>query len=154
MLAAGADVVLLDGVVDGLSLAERVSAATGGTAIKLGIDAVGGAATNRLGKALGDGATLVNYGAMSGEPCILAPAVIIFKDITVRGFWLAKWYRTVAPERQKELFGTIISLIAAGMLSAPIHATYNVKDIKEAVAVAAGGQRNGKVVIVNDEANA
>ena len=153
MLAAGADVVLLDGVVDGLSLAERVSAATGGTAIKLGIDAVGGGATNRLGKALGDGATLVNYGAMSGEPCILAPTVIIFKDITVRGFWLAKWYRTVAPERQKELFGTIISLIAAGMLSAPIHATYNVKDIKEAVAVAAGGQRNGKVVIVNDEAN-
>ena len=154
MLATGADVVLVDGVVNGLSLAERVSAATGGAAIKLGIDAVGGAATNRLGETLCEGATLVNYGAMSGEPCTLAPTIIIFKDITVRGFWLAKWYRTVAPERQRELFATIIGLISTGKLSAPIHATYNVKDIKEAVAVAAGGHRRGKVIIVNDQVNA
>jgi len=154
MLAAGADVVLVDdnadGEVDGLSLAKRVRAATDGADIKLGIDAVGGLATNRLGEALCDGATLVNYGAMSGEPCTLAPTIIIFKDITVRGFWLAKWFRTSTPEQQKQVFGNIISLIAQGKLLAPIHATYNVKDIKQAVAVAAGGERSGKVVIVND----
>ena len=154
LLAAGADVVLVDGVVDGLSLAQRVSAATGGAPIKLGIDAVGGAATARLGEALADGATLVNYGAMSGEACTLSPTIIIFKDVTVRGFWLAKWFRTAAPEQQQELYGMLTGLIAAGKLSTPIHATYTVKDIKEAVAVAAGGERNGKVVIVNDEANA
>ena len=105
----------------------------------LGIDAVGGAATDRLGAALGEGATLVNYGALSGEPCLLAPTVIIFKDITVRGFWLAKWFRTATPEQQKELYGTLTGLIATGKLSAPVHATYRVKDIKEAVAVAAEG---------------
>lgn len=154
LLAAGADVVLVDGVVDGLSLAQRVSAATGGAPIKLGIDAVGGAATARLGEALADGATLVNYGAMSGEACTLSPTIIIFKDVTVRGFWLAKWFRTAAPEQQQELYGMLTGLIAAGKLSTPIHATYTVKDIKEAVAVAAGGERNGKVVIVNDEASA
>lgn len=151
MLTAGADVVLVDGVIDGLSLAQRVSAATDGAKIMLGIDAVGGDATNRLGEALGDGATLVNYGAMSGEPCKIAPTLIIFKDITIRGFWLAKWYRTVAPERQKEVFTAIIGLIATGKLSAPVHATYHVKDIKQAVAVAASGERNGKVVLVSDE---
>jgi trans-2-enoyl-CoA reductase len=150
ILAAGADVVLVDGVVDGLSLAERVKTATGGKDITLGIDAVGGFATSRLGETLANGATLVSYGAMSGEPCTLAPTIIIFKDITIRGFWLAKWFRTAAPERQKEVFGTIIGLIAAGKLSAPVHATYSVKDIKEAVAVAAGGHRNGKIIIVND----
>ena len=152
LLAAGADVVLVDGEADDLSLAERARVATGDADIRLGIDAVGGSATDRLGEALGDGATLVNYGAMSGEPCTLAPTVIIFKDITVRGFWLAKWFRTAAPEQQKELYGTLTGLIAAGKLSAPIHATYNVKGIKEAVAVAAGGERSGKVVLVADEA--
>ena len=144
--AAGADVVL----VDGDDLAERVTAATDGAAIRLGIDAVGGAATDRLGAALSEGATLVNYGALSGEPCLLAPTVIIFKDITVRGFWLAKWFRTATPEQQKELYGTLTGLIATGKLSAPVHATYPVKDIKEAVAVAAEGGRNGKIVIVGD----
>lgn len=153
LLAAGADVVLVDGDVDELSLVDRVSAATDGAAIKLGIDAVGGAATARMGEALGAGATLVNYGAMSGDPCELSPTVIIFKDISLRGFWLARWFRTATPEQQKELYGMLTSLIATGKLAAPIHATYKVKDIKEAVTVAASGERNGKVVIVNDKAN-
>lgn len=150
LLDAGADVALVDGVLNGRSLAKRVAEATGGALIQLGIDAVGGTATARLGECLGDGATLVNYGAMSGEPCVLPPTLIIFKDITVRGFWLAKWFRTASPAQQKELFGQIIGLIAAGKLAAPVHGTYPVKDIKKAVAVAAGGQRNGKVIVVGD----
>ena len=150
LLAAGADVVLVDGEVDGKSLADRVREATGGAKIRLGIDAVGGAATTRLGESLAEGATLVNYGAMSGEPCILPPTIIIFKDITVRGFWLAKWFRTASAEERKQLYGNLTQLIAKGELSAPIHATYRVKDIKEAVAAAASGHRSGKVVLVAD----
>ncbi len=116
LMDAGADVVLLDGMIDGKSLAQRVKAATDSATIKLGIDAVGGMATHRLGETLAEGATLVNYGAMSGEPCSIAPTLIIFKDITVRGFWLAKWFRTSTPEQQKEVFGNIIGLIATGKL--------------------------------------
>ena len=153
LLAAGADVVLVDGEVDGLGLAERVSAATGGAHIKLGIDAVGGAATNRIGDTLTDGATIVNYGAMSGEPCMLHPANIVFKDITVRGFWLVIWLRTAAPAQQQELYGMLTGLMAQGKLSTPIDSTFTVKDIKKAVEVAAGGERNGKVVIVGDGSN-
>ncbi len=150
LLDAGADVVLVDGVIEGQSLAQRVKAATDSAEIKLGIDAVGGMATHRLGETLANSATLVNYGAMSGEPCSIAPTLIIFKDITVRGFWLAKWFQTATPEQQKEVFGNIIGLIATGKLSAPIHATYPIKDIKQAVAVAASGERNGKVVLVKE----
>jgi trans-2-enoyl-CoA reductase len=147
LLAAGADVVL----VDGESLAERVNAATGGAQIKLGIDAVGGAATNRIGDTLTEGATIVNYGAMSGEPCMLHPTNIVFKDITVRGFWLVIWLRTATPAQQQELYGMLTGLMAQGKLSTAIDSTYQVKDIKKAVEVAAGGQRNGKVVVVGGE---
>tara|TARA_R110001599_G_scaffold353512_1_gene593490 strand:+ start:88783 stop:89802 length:1020 start_codon:yes stop_codon:yes gene_type:complete len=150
LLAAGADVALVDGDVDGQSLAERVSAATGGARIKLGIDAVGGAATNRIGEALSEGATIVNYGAMSGEPCMLHPSNIVFKDITVRGFWLVIWFRTSTPAQQQALYGELTGLIAQGKLSTAIDSTYTVKDIKKAVEVAAAGKRNGKVVVVGD----
>ncbi len=146
LLDAGADVVL----VDGPDLAEQVKKATEGASIQLGIDAVGGAATARMGEILSEGATLVNYGAMSGESCVMPPTVIIFKDITVRGFWLAKWFRTSTPTQQQELYGQLIGLIAEGKLSAPIHATYPVKDIKQAVAAAASGQREGKIIVVKE----
>ena len=48
--AAGADVV----VVDGADLGERVAAASGGAAIKLAIDAIAGAATERLADCLAE----------------------------------------------------------------------------------------------------
>jgi trans-2-enoyl-CoA reductase len=150
LLEAGADVVLVDGEVDGQSLAERVGTATDDAPIRLGIDAVGGAATNRIGEALTEGATIVNYGSMSGEPCILHPANIVFKDITVRGFWLVIWLRTATPSQQQELYGMLTGLMAQGKLSTAIDSTYSVKDIKKAVEVAAGGQRNGKVIVIGD----
>ncbi len=150
LLAMGADVVLVDGEIEGQSLAERVQAATDKAPIKLGIDAVGGAASTRLGEALADQATLVNYGAMSGEPSILTAQLLIFKQLTIRGFWLAQWFRSASPQRQQEVFKTIIELIASGQLMAPVHATYPIQEIKKAVAEAASSKRDGKVILVGE----
>lgn len=142
--AQGGDVVL----VDGDDLAERVKAATGGAAIKLGIDAVGGKATLRLAASLAEGATIVNYGALSGEPCSVSPRELVFRDVTLKGFWLARWFRTAPQAKQFELLTELAGLIAIGKLSTPIQATYDVAQIKDAVAAAAAGERQGKILIV------
>ena len=142
--ADGGDVVL----VDGDDLPARVKAATGGAAIRLGIDAVGGCATDRLARCLGESATLVNYGMMSGEACQVTPASFIFNDVTLRGFWLAKWFPKASREAQRALYGELTKLIAMGQLSARIGATYPVSQIKEAVAAANAGERDGKILIV------
>ncbi len=142
--AIGGDVVL----VDGDDIYKRAKEATGGAAIRLGIDAVGGAATDRLASCLTEGGTLVNYGMMSGEPCQLSPRYFVFKDVTVKGFWLAKWFRTSTREQQTALYGELTKWIATGKLHASIHATYDVSDIKVAVAAAHSGGRDGKILIV------
>lgn len=141
---AGGDMVL----VDGEDLAERVTEATGGATIRLGIDAVGGAATGRLADCLGQSATLVNYGRLSGEPCMVEPDAFIFRDLTVRGFWLATWYRHASEQQRGGVFRELATLIASGRLHARVHATYDVSKIKEAVAAAASGGRSGKILIV------
>jgi NADPH:quinone reductase-like Zn-dependent oxidoreductase len=141
--AQGGDVVL----VDGDDLAERVKAATNGAAIKLGIDAVGGKATMRLAQSLAEGASVVNYGALSGEPCIVTPRELIFKDVTLKGFWLARWFKVTPQSQQVALLTELAGLIASCKLSAPIQATYDVSQIKEAVAAAAAGERQGKILI-------
>jgi mitochondrial enoyl-[acyl-carrier protein] reductase / trans-2-enoyl-CoA reductase len=141
--ALGGDVVL----VDGQGLAKRVKEATGDAKIRLGIDAVGGAATDRLCGALANGGTLVNYGMMSGEPCQVSPRNFVFNDVTLKGFWLAKWFRHAPRDKQMALYGELTKLIATGKLHTRIHATYAVKDIKAAVAAAATGERDGKILI-------
>src|SRR5690606_38605880 len=129
----GGDVVL----VDGPDLAKRVREATGGAAIRLGIDAVGGPATDRLAACLAEGGIVVNYGMMSGEPCQVSPSAIVFRDVSLRGFWLAKWFRSATPAQQMALFGELTGLIASGKLHARIAATYDLTQIREAVAAAA-----------------
>lgn len=142
--ALGAAVVL----VDGDDLAAQVSDATGGAKIALAIDAVGGPATERLAQSLAPGGTVVTYGAMSGEPCTLSAASLIFRGITLRGFWLARWFRTTEPQKRAALFGELVALIASGQLHARVQATYGIDAIKEAVAAAASGERDGKILVL------
>ncbi len=141
--AAGADTVLIDSD----DLAERVRGATGGQPVRLAIDAVGGAATERLAASLGDGGTIVNYGVMSGQPCQVSPTHLIFRGLTLTGFWLATWYARASMEQRASLYGDLTRRIARGELTVPVAETFDVADIKQAVAAAALGERNGKVLI-------
>lgn len=142
--AAGGDVVL----VDGPGLMKRVAEATGEAKIRLGIDAIGGEATNRLASCLSVGGTLVNYGVMSGEDCVISARNFVFKDVTLKGFWLAFWFRNAPFDKQMAVMGEVAKLIATGKLHTRVHATYDVGEIKEAVKAAASGERGGKVLIV------
>ncbi len=142
--AAGGDVV----VVDGPDLPKRVAEATAKAKIRLGIDATGGAATDRLARSVAIGGTIVTYGAMSGEACQIAPGSFVFRDITLRGFWLAFWFRKATKAQQQALYGELVQLIALGALSAPVQSTYPLSQIKDAVAAAAAGGRDGKIVLV------
>ncbi|MEN9818717.1 MAG: hypothetical protein RLZ32_2597, partial [Gemmatimonadota bacterium] len=144
LTALGGDVVL----VDGPDLAARVAAATGKAKIALALDAVGGAATDRVAQCLAPGGTVVNYGALSGEACHLGPGQLIFRGVQLKGFWLAQWFRTTSPAQQQALYGELVAAIAAGRLHARVHATYPLARVREAVAAAAQGGRHGKVLLV------
>lgn len=141
--AMGADVV----VVDGEDLAARVAQATGGAEIRLGIDAVTGDICIRLGDCLAEGATLVNYGLLSGKPCALRADQVVFKDLTLRGFWLAKWLPQMAPEEVRALFVELAERVTAGELHAEVEATYPIEEIKAALEHAGREARGGKILI-------
>jgi mitochondrial enoyl-[acyl-carrier protein] reductase / trans-2-enoyl-CoA reductase len=85
---------------------------------------------------------------MSGEASVILPEAFIFRDLTLRGFWLRRWFRDTPEQQRRALVNEIASLIITGKLHAPIHATYDVTEIKQAVAAAASGGRSGKILIV------
>ena len=143
LTALGADAVLLD--TD--DLPERVREVTGGAKVRLGIDAVGGESTRRLGDALARGGTVVNYGVMSGKGPRLSAAATIFKDITLRGFWLVSWLKKTPREEQGALFTRLAKHVADGTLQAPVEGTFRLEDIREALTRAMEGGRGGKVLL-------
>ncbi|GAB1344171.1 zinc-dependent alcohol dehydrogenase family protein [Gemmatimonas sp.] len=144
LAARGGDVVLTDGP----DLAARIAAATDGAAMRLALDAVGGSATDRLAQSTAVGGTVVSYGAMSGEACKVAPGSFVFRNITLRGFWLAFWFRQATADQQRAMYGDLAQRIARGELMARVHRTFPLAQVQDAVALAAAGGRNGKVLLV------
>lgn len=140
----GADVTL----VDGPDLRERVAAAVGGGKIRLGIDAVAGVATRRLGNCVADGGVVVNYGLMSGAPCEMDAADVLFRDVVLRGFWYSRWMGQARPQAVHALFDQLVGMLKAGTLKVPVEATYPLSRIREAMAHAEREGRMGKVVLL------
>lgn len=142
----GADVVL----VDEPDLAARVKEETGGADIRLGIDAVCGDATARIGECLVDGGTILAYGLLSGEPCKIPSAMLFFRDIRLRGFFMSRQLLKRSRAEQLEIYAGLANLIADGTLRARIAGTYPLDDVAAAVAHAGriGDERPGKIILL------
>lgn len=139
----GADIV----VVDGDGVAKRVNAETGSAQIKIGFDAIGGEASMRIAECLADGGTVVNYGFLSGEPCMIMPEQAILHGITLTGFWLVKSMREMSRDEIQAMYRELCERIADGTLYVPVEATYGLEDIKQALAHAEREGRDGKILL-------
>jgi NADPH:quinone reductase-like Zn-dependent oxidoreductase len=139
--AIGGDVVL----VDGPDLNKRVAAETGNAPIALAIDGVGDSATTNLLGCLGDKGVHVFYSTISGKPSVVPATLLIFRDISMRGFWLAHWFNRAKPEAITEMYDRLTPLVASGAISSPIAGTYRFAEIAEAVTVAA--KNRGKALL-------
>lgn len=143
LLAHGADVVL----VDGPDLDARVREAIGGGTLALAIDAVAGSATQRLARSVGDGGTVVNYGLLSGEPCTIDARELVFRAVTLKGFWLRHWAAETPPNEIAALYRSLAAKLDDGTLAVDVEQVYPLARLKEAVAHAARGGRSGKILV-------
>src|SRR5271170_7656992 len=135
--ALGGDLVIVD-APEGLNLAKD---ALGAAAPRLAIDGVGGPSAATLINLLGRDGTLVAYSAMGKAPIAISALALIFKRISVRGFFLSD------PEHAAKIAPLIVEaaeLLRSGRLHAPVAATYPLSAIKDAVAHV---QRGGKVLL-------
>jgi NADPH:quinone reductase-like Zn-dependent oxidoreductase len=134
--AAGSDVVLLAGE----GIAGQIAEATGKAQIKLGLDGIGGPSMAMVSGAISPGGTLVVYSAMSLQPGVANQLDIIFRDISIRGFWLAypRIHKSGAFDRAVRQSA---ELIAKGVLHVPVAAVYPLEELQEAVAHANQGPK-------------
>jgi trans-2-enoyl-CoA reductase len=142
LLAEGGDVVLIDGD----NLRGEVKSATGGASIRLGLNSVGGESALRLANCLAAGGTLVSFGAMSLQPLKIPTGLLIFKDLRFRGIWINKWYDHATLSERMGTFGPLFDMARRGLLKTKVEKAYPLSEVKAAVAHAAQGKRNGKIV--------
>lgn len=143
--ALGADVVLIDpGPGEILGAIGRKSAL-------LGLDAIGGEATGVLAASLAEGGTLVVYGMLSGVCPTIRAEDLVFRNVLLRGFWLARWFAVARGEEVRAIYARLLARIANGIVNIPIEACYPLQHAAEAVAHAARPGRLGKILLCSEE---
>ena len=140
----GADVVIKDGA----DLAERVRAAIGGAAIRLGIDAVSGDACKRIGDCIAEGGVVVSYGSMSSQDPVMSRAAVNMRGVNLTGFNLGRGLAKRTPAQVRSIYADLAAKIRDGVLKAPIDAFYPIEDIRSALIRAQQGGRHGKVLVL------
>ena len=141
--ALGADLV----IVDGDDLAARVAAVTDNAVIRLGVEAIGGAAAGRLVECVGTDGTVVHYGSMSGEDPRVGRSNFIYRGVRLTGFMLGRGLAKRSPEKIREIYADLAGQVLAGTLHAPVDTIYPIDRIKDALAHADKGGRNGKILV-------
>lgn len=126
---------------------DRVAEITGGAAITAGIDSVGGESSNQVLSQLGEEATLVIFGAMAGGTMELNSGAIIFKNVTVKGFWGSRVMGSLAPQRRGELFTELLTRVQDGSISLTTEAAYSFEQVREAAQANFVPGRTGKIML-------
>ncbi|MBM9503064.1 zinc-dependent alcohol dehydrogenase family protein [Actinacidiphila acididurans] len=134
LMAAGADVVVLDGP----DLATRIAAAIGGAPVHLAIESVGGRVADELIDLLAPGGTLVRY---SATDAIDQDGRGAAKDVTVTFLFVAAfdYAAKIAP-----VIAETLPLLRSGDLRVPVEAVYDLAEFDTAVARL---KRGGKVLL-------
>jgi NADPH:quinone reductase-like Zn-dependent oxidoreductase len=144
LLQTGGDAVIC---TDREALEERVAALTGGDGVPFALDAVGGALGSAVVRSLAPGGKLLVYGTLAEEPLTVDARTLIVGQKQLEGFWLSEWVRRQRSWTMLGLFRSIWKLMAAGVLTTEIAATFPLEEIQAAVRQAAAPGRQGKVLL-------
>lgn len=140
--ALGADEVF----VAGPALQDEVAARLR-EPVRLGIDAVAGSATGTLARMVAEGGTVVTYGLLSGEPCAVAARDLVFRDVRLRGYWLARSFTPESAPRMRRMYEQLVELLRTGELATPVAGVHALRDVHAALRHAAQSARGGKVLL-------
>lgn len=126
---------------------DQVTAITAGAPIVAGVESVGGKAAADIVSTLAENGTLVVFGAMASPTMEIPSGGVIFKQVTVKGFWGSVVSRTMPAETKQQLFGELITRVLDGSLTLPVSDTFAFEDARDAVRASDTAGRVGKVLL-------
>ncbi len=115
--------------------------------MRLALDCVGGQSTERLGKCLNEHGTVVNYGMLSLEPCVLSSEHLIFRNVNLVGFWLSRILNKMSAADRNQQVLQLADWVSEGKLKGTIDSTFSIEQISDAIRRSEQSGREGKVLL-------
>jgi mitochondrial enoyl-[acyl-carrier protein] reductase / trans-2-enoyl-CoA reductase len=151
----GATKVVIESQLMEAEFKEQVKEWTNGgrEPVKLGLNCVGGKNATAMAKLLHPDAHMVTYGAMSKQPTLLPTSLLIFKNLTFRGFWVSRWSDKHPRERMQTVEDVLRMTREGRFKDIPVEAVqwdWNTgeEELRDKVQSTLEGYRKGKGVFV------
>ncbi|MBK8092905.1 MAG: 2-enoyl thioester reductase domain-containing protein [Verrucomicrobiaceae bacterium] len=141
--ALGADEVILD-TDEGLEQAKGI---LDKAPLRLAANAVGGDSATRLMDLLSAEGSLVTYGAMSRRSLKVPNKFLIFKNLSLRGLWVSRWFDQVSRAQLYDVLEPLTEMILANELVTAVDEIVPWRDHARAITRAQEGGRAGKVLL-------
>ena len=133
-------------VLQGDNLQKGIEEALDGKKLSLVLDNVGGTPVGELAKSLKTGGSIVVYAMQGGQFPAISPKDLIYRGLSLHGFWLINWIRNAPRTEVQEIYQKLGDLVADGSLSAAVEQVYPLEQFKEAFEHSLRPSRNGKIL--------
>ncbi|XP_012267600.2 enoyl-[acyl-carrier-protein] reductase, mitochondrial [Athalia rosae] len=117
---------------------------------KLALNCVGGKSALEILRHLDNNGTMVTYGGMSREPVTVPTSALIFKNVSVKGFWASQWSKEHLESEERQLmYDELAQLHIAKKLKSPATKLVPFSNYQEAVsnALSLDGKTGVKYVL-------
>jgi len=133
-------------VLQGDNLQKDIEEALDGKKLSLVLDTVGGTPVGELAKSLKTGGSIVVYAMQSGQFPTISPNDLIYRGLSLHGFWLINWIRNAPRTEIQEIYQKLGDLVADGSLSAAVEQVYPLEQFQEAFDQSSKSNRSGKIL--------
>ena len=133
-------------VLQGDNLQKDIEEALDGKKLSLVLDTVGGTPVGELAKSLKTGGSIVVYAMQGGQFPAISPKDLIYRGLSLHGFWLINWIRNAPRTEIQEIYQKLGDLVADGSLSAAVEHVYPLEQFKEAFEQSLKPNRSGKIL--------
>jgi NADPH:quinone reductase-like Zn-dependent oxidoreductase len=133
-------------VLQGDNLHKDIEEALDGKKLSLVLDTLGGTPVSELAKSLKPGGSIVVYALQSGQFPAISPGDLIYRGLSLHGFWLINWIRNAPRTEIEEIYQKLGDLVADGSLSAAVEHVYPLAQFKEAFKQSLKSNRSGKIL--------
>ncbi len=133
-------------VRQGDNLHKDIEEALDGKKLSLVLDTVGGTPVGELAKSLKPGGSIVVYALQSEQFPAISPGDLIYRGLSLHGFWLINWIRNAPRIEIEEIYQKLGDLVADGSLSAAVERVYPLAQFKEAFRQSLKSNRSGKIL--------
>jgi NADPH:quinone reductase-like Zn-dependent oxidoreductase len=133
-------------VLQGNNLQKDIEEALDGKKLSLVLDTVGGTPVGELVKSLKSGGSIVVYAMQSGQFPTISPKDLIYRGLSLHGFWLINWIRNAPRTEIQEIYQKLGDLVADGSLSAAVEEVYPLEQFKKAFEQSLKPNRSGKIL--------